>query len=29
MIPARNGMFAASPEERWLPDPAWAMPCLP
>lgn len=29
MIQARNGMFAASPEERWLPDPAWAMPSLP
>jgi Protein of unknown function (DUF402) len=29
MIVAGSGMFAESPQERWVPDPRWAMPSLP
>jgi predicted RNA-binding protein associated with RNAse of E/G family len=29
LIEAREGLFAESAAERWLPDPAWAPPLLP
>lgn len=28
LIESREGLFAEGPDERWLPDPAWAPPLL-